>query len=194
MAKKKDTQTPIQEKIEPIEFLNNEELTSAIKKISDLQKERDTISSEINAKIQELQEELTNKVAPIEKEIKLLGYSMRVYCDKRKDLFFKEKKTWSLATGDLQYRKSPDAVESNSTKKLVDSILKKNNMLEASEKFSKKLAKIYLTMDIKLDKQAIQKDPKKAKEVTGVGLVEGQERFHIKPYETNLEIEAPLEA
>lgn len=191
---KKDTQTPIQERIEPIEFLNNEELTSAIKKISDLQKERDQISAEINAKIQELQEELTNKVAPIEKEIKQLSYSMRLYCDKRKDLFFKDSKTWKLATGDLVYRKKPDAVDSNSTKKLVNSILKKNNMLESAEKFSKKLAKIYLAMEIKLDKRAIQKNPKKAKEVTGVGLIEGEERFYVNPYETNLEIEAPLEA
>lgn len=171
-----------------IEYENNEAATEAVKRIGDLQRERTEIKSDYDARIAELQNELAEKLSPIDSEIKKITLSLQAYCDKRKDIFFVNKKSLELPTGILSYRKSPPSVATSSTKKLLDSILEKNNLLEQKNKFQAKLDKVFLRMKVELDKEAILKNPEKAFEKTGIKVSDNEEYFYITPNETNTEV------
>jgi phage host-nuclease inhibitor protein Gam len=190
MAKKtKD----VQESIPTLEIRSEVEANDFIKKISDLQKEKNQIKDDYDLRISELQSDLAFEIEPIEKEIKTLTLSLKKFSDSKRTEFFKDSKTWSLPCGDLVYRKNPDSVDVKNSKNLIDKILTKNELLDFAEKAKVKFSKVFLKMKLEVNKEAIHENPKKAKELTGIGLSEGIERFTIKPYESNLEIEAPLE-
>lgn len=176
------------DKIEFVKLSSSEEVSETIKKISDLQKRKQSESDRINQKIQELQNELASIVAPIEREIKELSSSLFSYCGENKE-HFKDKKTWSLPTGDLAYRKNPDKVNVKSSSKLIENILEKNNVTKAVDKLDRKLSGMFLRMKIELNKESMLKSPEKAFKATGIQITSGSETFYIKPYETGLELE-----
>lgn len=176
------------DRIEFVKLKSSEEVSETIKRISDLQKKKQAESDRINQKIQELQNELAAIAAPIEREIKSLSSSLFSYCGENKE-YFKDKKTWSLPTGDLSFRKNPDKVNVKSSAKLIENILEKNNLTKAVEKLEDKLSKMFLRMKVELNKEAMLKSPEKALKATGIQISSGSETFYIKPYETGLELE-----
>lgn len=189
------TKTNKQESTESIAVLvidSELEANEFIKKISELQKQKTQNKIDTDLKIAELQEKLANTVELIDKEIKSLTIALKNFSDSNKEVLFKNSKTLSLPCGDLLYRKNKDLVDTKNSKKTVESILKKNNMFEFSEKVKAKFSKVFLRMKLELDKEAVHANSVKAKEVTGIKITEGVERFTIKPYETEIEIEAPL--
>ncbi|HRG77845.1 MAG TPA: host-nuclease inhibitor Gam family protein, partial [Leptospiraceae bacterium] len=92
-------------------------------------------------------------------------------------------------TGDISYRSAKPSVGTNSSKKLIDSILEANNLLDVRDKFVKKMDKVFIRTKLELNKDAILENPSTAKTVTGVEVADGEESFYIKPYATNTEMQ-----
>jgi phage host-nuclease inhibitor protein Gam len=186
MAKTKPQETT--EEIPLIEYENNDAVTIAIKELGDTNRKREKIKSEYDAKIAVLQNELQEKISPLEEQINLIGLSLENYFEKRKDLFFNDKKkSIEFTTGVVGYRKNPDYVEGKFTKKILDGILNRNSLLAAVETFEKKMSKVFLRVKLELNKEAILLDPKKALKVTGLKVKEGEDNFYVTPNETNIE-------
>jgi phage host-nuclease inhibitor protein Gam len=166
------------------------DLAPAIARIALLQSKIALAQSKADEAILEIQTKLAEIVDPIVKELKKECLSIKEFSDKnRDDLFPNEFKTLKLETGDISYRSGGTSVDAQSTAKLINEILEKNELLTAKEKFEMKMKNIYLRMKLELDKDAIKATPENALEITGVGLKTGKEVFYVKPYSTNTEIE-----
>jgi phage host-nuclease inhibitor protein Gam len=170
--------------------LSYEDLAGNLKRLGELQREKSGLQSSVDEKISILQEELAKALDPIDAEIRLISLSIKQYMDRnRQKHFTTDKKTLNLETGDLSYRRSGLSVKTKSSQKLIENILEKNNLLNVRDSFVKKMSRVFLRAKLELDKEAILKDPKKAVELTGVEIDEGLERFYLKPYSTNVEME-----
>lgn len=165
-------------------------MQDAIKGIGDLQREKSEVEDSYNAKIQALQKELTEKVTPLDQAIESLALGIKAFSDgNRKELLPGTLKSREFPTGSISYRSGQDSVPTKMTAKLLDQILSRNGLEEFYEKTQKKFAKFFLRMKVELDKEAILQDPKKAKQLAGVQVEQGKERFYIKPATVDTETE-----
>lgn len=194
MAKSKPTSSDKEAKVETsseiqlIQYENNDKVAEAVKRVGDLQRERNELKAKTDEQITKLQAELSEKLAPIDAEIELITKSLHAYCEERKEVFFVKTKSLELPTGILAYRQSPPSVKGNVTEKKIKEILERNSLTKAVESFEKRISKVFLRMKLSLDKEAVLKQPEKAKKLTGIKIESGIENFYIKPYETNTEI------
>lgn len=186
MAKAKDTKTEV---IVLFDY-TQDDIAPAIGRIAELNREKDSLESKANEKINAIQEALSADLKPLLDEIKKISLSVKQYVDKnRTKLFLDDAKTVKLETGDIAYRSGKPSVATNSTEKVINEILDRNDLTDVKTKFDKKMAKVYLRTKLELNKDAILENPDEAFEKTGVGIKEGAERFYIKPYATNTEME-----
>lgn len=167
-----------------------EDLPTALGKLGDLQRERESIVSDYDSRISKLQAELAEQTEKLDKEIKKISQSIKFFMDANKSAYISEdKKTLKLETGDISYRKGKQSVKTRSSEKLINDILGKNGLLKAKETFVKKASSVFLRTKLELDKDAILNNPTVAVNVTGVELEDGVERFYLKPYSTSTELE-----
>ena len=165
------------------------DLSPAIAEIARLNSEIKSLEDTANQVISEIQQKLAEQIEPLKQEIKKISLSIKRYTDDNREKLFKEgEKTIKLETGDISYRSAGKAVGVNSSVKLIESILEQNNLLEARNKFVKKMDKVFLRTKLELNKDAILAKPESAKQITGVDVVDGAESFYIKPYATNTEM------
>ena len=177
------------EKIELFSY-ETSEIPNAISEIGNLQRDRVAIVSKYDTQISDLQNELAEQTEEIDKKIKKLSLSVKKYFDSNKTKYIKEDtKTVRLQTGDVSYRKGKPSVKTKSSQKLIDSILEKNELSQTRDKFEKKMKSVFIRTKLELNKEAILESQQTAIVVTGVEIDEGSERFYIKPYNSNTELE-----
>ncbi|HMV45178.1 MAG TPA: host-nuclease inhibitor Gam family protein [Leptospiraceae bacterium] len=166
------------------------DLPKAIAEIARLTTEIKKAEDRTNESISILQTTLAEQIEPLKQEIKKISLSVKKFTDNNREKLFKGgEKTVKLETGDLSYRSAGKHVSQNSSVKLITSILEQNNLIEAKEKFVKKMDKVFIRTKLELNKDAILQNPETAKVVTGVDVEDGEESFYIKPYSTNTELE-----
>lgn len=166
-----------------------ETLQLKIKRIGDLKGQIAVIQSETDEEILRLKNEMSKKIKPLEAEIVSLSREIKSLCDTDRPKLFTDKKTLKLETGEVSYRIGKPSVATRSSAKLIEKILETHDMTGPVEKLRKKLEKIFLSLDVSLDKTAILKNPPKAKELIKVDVSDGKERFYIKPHSTDTELE-----
>lgn len=167
-----------------------EDLSKAIAEVARLTTEIKNAEDKTNESILILQQELADQIKPLADEIKKISLSIKKFTDANREKLFKDgDKTIKLETGDISYRSAKPSVGTNSSKKLIDSILEANNLLDVRDKFVKKMDKVFIRTKLELNKDAVLENPDTAKTVTGVEVAEGEESFYIKPYATNTEMQ-----
>jgi len=175
--------------LKPIDLPNNvfkstSELSDAVALISSLRRERDSIASDINEQISQLQVKLSDSIEPFNRKISHIASGIRYFTDKNKaKLLDGDSKTIKLATGQLSYRSLPTSVKTKSSQKLVDKILEQNEMSDWWAKIIIKLSKVFLRVKLELDKEACLKNKSFAKEKLGIEFNDDEETFYIKPDE-----------
>ncbi|MBK8397475.1 MAG: host-nuclease inhibitor Gam family protein [Leptospiraceae bacterium] len=166
------------------------DLHKAIAEIARLTTEIKQAEDKTNESILILQTELAAQIEPMKQEVKKISLSIKKFTDANREKLFKDDaKTIKLETGDISYRSSKPSVAVNSSKKLIDTILEQNNLIDVRDKFVKKMDKVFIRTKLELNKDAVLDNPDTAKTVTGVEVAEGEESFYIKPYATNTEME-----
>jgi phage host-nuclease inhibitor protein Gam len=167
-----------------------EDLSKAIAEVARLTTEIKSAEDKTNESILILQQELADQIKPLADEIKKISLSIKKFTDANREKLFKDgDKTIKLETGDISYRSAKPSVGTNSSKKLIESILEANNLLDVRDKFVKKMDKVFIRTKLELNKDAILENPSTAKTVTGVEVADGEESFYIKPYATNTEMQ-----
>jgi phage host-nuclease inhibitor protein Gam len=172
------------------------ELEMAIGEVADIQRDIAKLNDEANADIKKITDELALKLEPLKSELQSVSHGIKSYCDANKEsLFEKDSKTKKFLTGEISYRKLKDAVITKMTQKALEEILEKNNLLSPYRNFVIKLAKIFLTVKIELDKNNIlkQENQEKAKTLIDVKIRDDAEGFYIKPAGVETEIEMEVE-
>jgi phage host-nuclease inhibitor protein Gam len=178
-----------QPEITPVSLYSREELSAAIKKIGDLQRQKSELANPINDRIQELQQELETAISPIDREIQELAYGIKNFVDANKsDIIGSERKSAKLTTGTVAYRTKQPKVLTRNTEKLHNELLEKSGLLKSFVAFVKKLSKAFLRVKLELDKDAALASPAEARAL-GIEIEEGVERFYIKPDTVDEEIE-----
>jgi phage host-nuclease inhibitor protein Gam len=166
------------------------DLSQAMGKLGELQRERESVIREYEDRISKLQAELAEKIDPLDREIKKISHSLKYFMDENKSSYITEdRKTLKLETGDISYRKGKPSVKTRSSEKLITEILEKNGLLKTRDAFVKKCSSVFLRTKLELDKDAILANPMVAVKVTGVEIEDGIERFYLKPYATSTELE-----
>ncbi len=166
------------------------DLPKAIATIAELNQKKEKLATEANERILSIQTKLAEEIEPIEVEIKKVSLSIKKFSDENKEkLFSKDSKTAKLETGEICYRAGKPSVETKSSPKLIENILKKNSLTEKKEKFVKLLSGVFIRVKFELNKDAILENPTTAEKVTGVKVDTGEDRFYITPTATNTEME-----
>lgn len=166
------------------------DLPKAIATIAELNQKKEKLATEADERILSIQTKLAEEISPIEEEIKKVSLSIKKFSDENKEkLFAKDSKTAKLETGELCYRAGKPSVETKSSPKLIENILKKNSLTEKKEKFVKLLSGVFIRVKFELNKDAILENPTTAEKVTGVKVDTGEDRFYITPNATNTEME-----
>ncbi len=169
---------------------NQDDLAKAIAEIARLNTEMKQAEDKTNESILILQTTLAEQIEPLKQEIKKISLSVKKFVDANREKLFKDEvKTIKLETGDISYRSAGKSVAVNSSAKLIDSILKANNLLDVRDKFVKKMDKVFIRTKLALNKDAILENRSTAKTVTGVEVADGEESFYIKPYAANTEMQ-----
>jgi phage host-nuclease inhibitor protein Gam len=169
---------------------NQEDLSKAIAEIANWTRQITESEDLANKRILAIQESLAAEIEPMKKEIKKISLSIKKFTDANREKLFKDgDKTIKLETGDISYRSAKPSVGTNSSKKLIETILEQNNLLDVRDKFVKKMDKVFIRTKLELNKDAILENPSTAKKVTGVEVADGEESFYIKPYATNTEMQ-----
>ena len=190
MSKKK-TNTVVEKTLN-----STSELEVAIGEVADIQRDIAKLKDEADEEIKKITDELALKLEPLSNDLQSVSHGIKTYCDANKEtLFDKDTKTRKFLTGEISYRKLKDAVTTKMTQKFLEEILEKNNLLAPYRNFVLKLAKIFLTVKIELDKNNILKkeNQEDAKSKIDVKIRDDAEGFYIKPAGVETEIEFEVE-
>lgn len=167
-----------------------DDLPKALQQLGDLQREREAAVALYDEKISRLQAELAEKTELMDREIKKISQSVKHFMDENRPKYLSEsRKTLSLSTGDISYRNGKPSVKTKNSDKLIGSILESNSLTKIRDTFVKKMSMVFLRTKLELDKDAILANPITAKNVTGVEIENGAERFYLKPYSSSTELE-----
>ncbi|MBE7439085.1 MAG: host-nuclease inhibitor Gam family protein [Spirochaetales bacterium] len=178
MSKKKEK--PPLVAVEPIKTRND--LEHAVARMGELQRQKRELENHFNDQIQQLQEELGDRIKPIEEGILAISLGIKAYTDRnRKELFPTDKKTAELTTGSISYRDKPAAVKTRTSARLIEKILAENGMLEFYNKAVTKFNRVFLRMKLELNKDAILSDPITARKITKIEIEDEIERLYVKP-------------
>jgi phage host-nuclease inhibitor protein Gam len=172
------------------------ELEAAIGEVGAIQGDISTLNNTANEEIKKITDKLALDLEPLKSDLQAVSHGIKSFCDANKDVLFeKDSKTRKFLTGEISYRKLKDAVITKMTQKALEEILEKNNLLTPYRNFVIKLAKIFLSVKIELDKNNILKkeNQEKAKTLIDVKIRDDAEGFYIKPAGVETEIEIEVE-
>lgn len=195
MAKAK-VQKPVLTDLPNNVYNDRNDLTNAVGSLGNLRSERDRYAGEAQTKITKIQDELQEKIAPLDAKISHVTAEIVHFVKNRKDELFPdpEYKTLKLTTGSLQIRKVPASVKTRTSIALLDKILEKAGLLNAFTNLSEKLSKNFLRIKLELNKEAILADPINAKSKMGIEFNEESERLYIRPDSIDVEIDSEAAA
>ncbi|TGL06465.1 nuclease inhibitor [Leptospira bouyouniensis] len=195
MAKAK-TQKPVLTDLPNNVYNDRNDLTNAVGLLGDLRSERDKYAGEAQIKITKIQEELQDKIGPLDAKISHITAGIVHFVKNQKANLFPdpEYKTHKLTTGSLQIRKVPASVKTRTSTAFLEKILDKAGLLKAFTSLSEKLSKNFLRIKLELNKDAILADPINAKSRIGIEFNEESERLYIRPDSIDVEIDTEAAA
>ncbi|MDI7190874.1 host-nuclease inhibitor Gam family protein [Leptospira santarosai] len=190
-TKKKTSQNSLVDLLDN-NYLNRDDLTQAVAQLGEFKRQRDRITSETDDQISKLQNDLQEKISPLDLKIQHIAAGIKHFVDHHKEELFPdpEYKTCKLTTGVLKLRKIPASVKTRATQKFFERILSENGILEKLNNLVSRLSGVFLRVKLELNKEQILAEPLKAMQKIGVELNEESERLYISPSETDVEIEA----
>lgn len=176
-----------------IDFKNRNDVSKAIKDLGDHQRSIQELEIETDKQIAELTESLSKKKYPLNEKINVLAHSIKHYSDTNREELFPELKTFDFLTGKISYRNGKLSVTTKLTGKFLQKLFgASNSKLNISFKILTILCeKIYLKIGFDIDKSKIldSKENIDAAKKLGYEVETGKERFYIKPFETEKEVE-----
>lgn len=176
--------------ISVIPFSEPQDMKNSVGRIGELQRMKAELKTNCDSAIAKLKEELSESVKPLDEEITILSHSVKLYSDtNRNQIFDEKKKSLDFPQGKISYRQKPDSVPVKTSKKLVEEILTRNELLDYREKVLKKFASVFLRVDLELDKENILRSPADALLKTGIEIAEGGEIFTIEAANSTAELE-----
>ncbi|RHX89881.1 host-nuclease inhibitor Gam family protein [Leptospira stimsonii] len=192
MATKKKTSKNTLVDLPDNNYLNRDDLTQAVAQLGEFKRQRDRITSETDDQISKLQNDLQEKISPLDLKIQHIAAGIKHYVDHNKEELFPdpEYKTCKLTTGSLKLRNIPASVKTRATAKFFEKILTENGLLQRFSNLVTRLSGVFLRVKLELNKEQILAEPLKAVQKIGVELNEESERLYISPSETDVEIEA----
>lgn len=195
MAKSK-TSKPVLTDLPNNVYNNRNDLTNAVGLLGDLRSERDKFAGESQKKITQIQEDLQEKIAPLDAKISHITAGIVHFVKNNKPELFPdpEYKTHKLTTGSLQIRRVPASVKTRTSTAFLEKVLEKTGLLNAFTNLSEKLSKNFLRIKLELNKEAILADPINAKSKIGIEFNEESERLYIRPDSIDVEIDAEAAA
>lgn len=195
MAKAKP-QKPVLTDLPNNVYNDRNDLTTAVGLLGDLRSERDKYAGEAQTKITKIQEELQDKIGPLDAKISHITAGIVHFVKNQKANLFPdpEYKTHKLTTGSLQIRKVPASVKTRTSTAFLEKILDKTGLLKAFTSLSEKLSKNFLRIKLELNKEAILADPINAKSKIGIEFNEESERLYIRPDSIDIEIDTEAAA
>jgi phage host-nuclease inhibitor protein Gam len=164
-------------------FRNAEEADDALREINDAQRRIQERSARLQADIDALKEQASAELQPLEEGIGLKVIALYLFATKNRDALTKdgETKTIKLPSGTLAWRTTPPKVD---LKLKVETVIEKIKEM--------KLGKLFLRVAEEIDKQAMLKDPEKARTVPGVRIAQ-REEFYVKPDASGEEVAEAVE-
>ncbi|EMK22372.1 host-nuclease inhibitor Gam family protein [Leptospira kirschneri] len=190
-TKKKTSKNPLVD-LPDNNYENRDDLTQAVAQLGEFKRQRDRLTSETDDQISKLQNDLQEKISPLDLKIQHIAGGIKHYVDHHKEELFPdpEYKTCKLTTGSLKLRNIPASVKTRSSAKFFEKILTENGLLQRFSNLVTRLSGVYLRVKLELNKEQILAEPLKAIQKIGVELNEESERLYISPSETDVEIEA----
>ncbi|UOO89618.1 host-nuclease inhibitor Gam family protein [Vitreoscilla massiliensis] len=155
-----------------------EEVIANIKRIGDLQRERERVQTSMNDAVAQLQERAAEEIAPFDAEIEELQASILMYCTTNRDVLTDggKVKFADLITGKVLWRNNPPKVQIRGN----DAVLA---LLEQDEKYER-----FVRTKREVNKEAVLNEPDffAGNPVPGLSIVQGKEFFVIEPYNQEL--------
>ena len=170
ISKTKKVRVPIQVPI------NIDEATNFIGEIGDLERLIKDESGELERQVTALRIATAARVEPMKAQVLAIVNGLFAYATRNRDVLTAGgKKTVELPTGTFRWRLTPPSVSIDDSEAVIARIKKLG--LDAQ----------FLRVREDVDKDAMLKDPEKARSIEGV-LIGGQEEFVVKPLTFDTEI------
>ena len=153
-----------------------EELVEFVRHVGKNKRKLDTIRIKLNERVEQLKAQAVTDGLPHQEEIDRLFEGIYIFAESHRDELTEKgkKKTVNLPTGDILWRLTPPAVSLKNVKRIIG--LCKSCRL-----------KRFIRTKEEVDKEAMLKEPEKAKEIKGVTISQ-KEEFVVKPSEIEIEI------
>ena len=152
------------------------EVAVFVRKIGENQRKFDVAKAGLNDEIEKIKAKAVGWSLKYQQEIDSLFEGIFIFAQAHRDELTEggRKKTISLPTGDILWRLTPPAVSLKNVKRIIE--LCKSCRL-----------KRFIRTKEEVDKEAMLKEPEKAKEIKGVTISQ-KEEFVVKPSEIEIEI------
>lgn len=152
------------------------ELREFVRYVGINKRKLDAIQTKLNEKIEQLKAQAIVNSLPHQEEIDRLFDGIYIFAESHRDELTEKgkKKTVNLPTGDILWRLTPPAVSLKNVKRIIE--LCKSCRL-----------KRFIRTKEEVDKEAMLKEPERAKEIKGVTISQ-KEEFVVKPSEIEIEI------
>jgi phage host-nuclease inhibitor protein Gam len=147
-----------------------------VREIGDNNREIARIEADMNDAIAQLREDAGEKATPLIERTKLLTEGLRTWCEANRAMLTDGmKRKWAdLGAGKIEWRTSPPKV----TIKGVEAVLTAIKTLGLAQ---------FLRTKEEIDKEAMLREPDKARLVPGVSIGSEGENFSVEPFEAVLE-------
>ena len=150
------------------------EADDAIRRLGELQRERDIIRTAMNDQLATLKAAFEEQAAPINDAIKELHAGVQVWAEaNRGELLRNGAKTVKLGNGEIRWRTRPPSVTVRAATAVVEALKRLG------------LQRFIRTKE-EIDKSAILADPDAVQDVKGISITQGED-FVVVPFATELE-------
>ncbi|MDR6952651.1 phage host-nuclease inhibitor protein Gam [Ancylobacter sp. 3268] len=153
-----------------------DEAATAVRDIGETNREIGRINADANDRIAVIAEEAAQKVLPLQERVTALTEGLKVFAEANRAALTNGGKTKSanLVTGAISWRNLPPKVSLRKVEDVIASIKKLG--------FGKK----FLRVKEEVDKEAMLKEPEKARTVAGVTVGSAGEEFIVEPFEVDV--------
>ncbi len=154
---------------------SRDEVDTAIAKIGELQRERETLRTAMNGELAGIKERYETSATIAAEAIKTLSSGVQMWCEtNRADLTRDGKtKTVRLGNGEVRWRTRPPSVTVRAAGLVIEALKRLN------------LTRFIRTKE-EIDREAILREPEAVQDVKGLGISQGED-FVIVPFATELE-------
>lgn len=154
---------------------NKDEAVAYVKRIGDLQRERQRLKADMDDQITAIREQFQKLLTPLEEDITAISSGVHTWCEANRDRLTNggKVKTANLLTGEVRWRVTPPACKTVRIK-------------EAMEELKALGLSRFIRTKEEINKEAILADPTAVDGCRWIEITQGEE-FVIVPFETDLE-------